>query len=411
MSLPSLQPEQLVKPRHFELRMSLIFAAVFLSLGVNVPYFPLWLAAKGFGPEEIAIILSAPIFLRVVTTPIISSLADRASDRANVLIAISVAAFLLSLGYFLSPTYAVVLAVTLALNVFWTPQSPLADSLALSGVRRFGSNYPKMRIWGSLTFLAGNFFGGIILAATSADAVPFMIAFGLFAALAAALITPRMGRPRVASPLSAAGLQEAAPTLFNRYFLLFVTGTGVIVASHGLLYGFASIYWKDIGISDSTIGFLWAWSVVAEVCVFLVFNRVFGRVSANAVLMIAGAAAILRWVAFPMIEPLGLGVPGFFAVQTLHALSTGLLLIGLQKMIGETVPEARTGAAQGVAYFANGFSTGVVTLACGPLYERLGGDGFYVMAVIAVLGLGLIIAAALSPRARAPAGIPASRDR
>src|SRR5690606_39372841 len=124
--------------------ISLIFAAVFLSLGVNVPYFPLWLAAKGFGPEEIAIILSAPIFLRVVTTPIISSLADRASDRANVLIAISVAAFLLSLGYFLSPTFALVLAVTLDLNEFGMPKSSEADSLAQAGVIRFVSKYQKL---------------------------------------------------------------------------------------------------------------------------------------------------------------------------------------------------------------------------------------------------------------------------
>lgn len=411
MSLPPLQPEQLVKPSHFELRLSLIFAAVFIPLGVNVPYFPLWLEAKGFGPEQIAIILSAPIFLRVVTTPVISSMADGAKDRANVLIAISLAAFLLSLGYFLTPTYAMVLAVTLAINIFWTPQSPLADSLALSGVRRFGSNYPRMRIWGSLAFLGGSFFGGMILAAGGADAVPAMISCGLFATLAAASITPRLGRPRVASPLSTAGLQEAGPRLANRYFLFFVSGTGVLVASHGLLYGFASIYWKDIGISDQVIGFLWAWSVVAEVCAFLLFNRVFGNVSSTRVLMIAGVAAIVRWIAFPLIEPLGLGVPGFFAVQTLHALSTGLLLIGLQKMIGETVPEERTGAAQGIAYFANGFSTGVVTLASGPLYERLGGDGFFVMAVIALVGLGLIFAAAFSPKAQARAATPASRDR
>jgi PPP family 3-phenylpropionic acid transporter len=305
----------------------------------------------------------------------------------------------------------VVLAVTLAINIFWTPQSPLSDSLALSGVRRFGSNYPRMRIWGSLTFLGGNFFGGIILAATSADAVPVMISFGLFSAVVAALITPRLGRPRRASPLSATELQHAAPKLLNRYFLLFVTGTGVLVASHGLLYGFASIYWKDVGISDSMIGFLWAWSVVAEVGIFFVFNRVFGVVSSNKVLMIAGLAAIVRWIAFPLIEPLGLGVPGFFAVQTLHALSTGLLLIGLQKMIGETVPEERTGAAQGVAYFANGFSTGVVTLASGPLYARLGGDGFYVMAVIALIGLGLIVAAALSPRGQVLAATQPIRDK
>src|SRR5262245_36230719 len=125
MPLPPLQPEQRVKPRHFDLRMSLIFAAVFIPLGVNVPYFPLWLSAQGFGAEQIAVILSAPIFLRVVTTPVITGMADRAKDRANVLIMCSVAAFLLSLGYFLAPTYAVVLAVTLAVNIFWTPLSVL----------------------------------------------------------------------------------------------------------------------------------------------------------------------------------------------------------------------------------------------------------------------------------------------
>ena len=73
MSLPPLSPEQLVKPRHFELRISLIFAALFMPLGVHLPYFPLWLEAKGFDAEQIAIILAAPMFLRVVTTPMITA--------------------------------------------------------------------------------------------------------------------------------------------------------------------------------------------------------------------------------------------------------------------------------------------------------------------------------------------------
>ena len=104
-------------------------------------------------------------------------------------------------------------------------------------------------------------------------------------------------------------------------------------------------------------------------------------------------------------------MPGFFGVQTLHALSTGLLLIGLQKMIGETVAEERTGAAQGVAFFSTGFFMAAVTLLSGPLYERLGVDGFYAMAAIALAGLGLIAAAGISPRARARAAIPANPGR
>jgi PPP family 3-phenylpropionic acid transporter len=390
MSLPPLQPEQLVKPRRFELRISLIFAALFIPLGVHVPYFPLWLEAKGFDAEEIGIILAAPMFLRVVTTPLITAAADRSNDRANWLIGTAAVSLLLSLGYFLTPSYAIILAVSLALTVFWTAHSPLADSLALSGVRRFGSSYPSMRIWGSAAFLAGSFFGGIILAVTSADAVPVMIGVGLAGTLAAAMLAPRLGRPRKASPLSATDLQASAPSLLNRYFLLIVTGVGVITASHAFLYGFVSIYWKSIGIGEGIVGLLWSAGVVAEVAVFMVFTRVFGTISSSAVLAIAGMASIVRWMFFPLVEPLGLGLAGFFAVQMLHSLSTGLTLIGLQQVIAETVPDDRTGAAQGIAFFANGFSMAAVTLLCGPLYDRLHGNAFYVMAAIALAGLGLI---------------------
>ncbi|SFT79827.1 MFS transporter [Mesorhizobium sp. YR577] len=396
MSLPPLSPEQLVKPRHFELRISLIFAALFIPQGVHLPYFPLWLEAKGFDAEKIAIILAAPMFLRVVTTPFISAMADEAKDRANVLIVMVAAALLISAGYFLPPTYVTVLGVSLALAVAWTPHAPLTDSLALSGVRRFGSTYANMRIWGSAAFLGANLAGGAILSFTGAEAVPVMISIGLVGILAVSFIAPRIGRPRRASPLSAVDIQESAPKLLNRYFVFFVAGAGIIVASHGFLYSFISIYWKSIGINDTVIGLLWASAVVAEVGMFMIFTRIFGRMRPPTLLLMAGLAAIVRWLAFPLIWPLGLGVGGFFAVQWLHAFSTALILIGVQKLIAETVVEERTGAAQGIAFFANGLSMATVTLVSGPLYGRLGIGGFYVMAAVAMVGLVFIALAAKS---------------
>ncbi|MBZ9886503.1 MFS transporter [Mesorhizobium sp. BR1-1-3] len=401
MSLPQLSPEQLVKPRHFELRMSLIFATLFVPLGTHLPYFPLWLQAKGFHPEQIAVILAAPMFLRVVTTPLLTALADRARDRADVYVALMAASLLLSAGYFLTPTYAMVLAVSLALTIVWTPHSPIADSLALSGVRRFGSNYTSMRKWGSISYLFANIAGGFILSVTGSQAVPVIILVAFAAALAAGLLAPRLGRPRRASPLSATDIQHSAPKLLNPYFLYFSTGVGVITASHAFLYGFVSIYWKSIGLGDSVVGLLWAWGVVSEVCMFMMFTRFFDRFSVVSVMVMAGIGSIVRWIAFPLVWPLGLGIPGFFAVQSLHSVSVALGLIGLQKMIGETISEERTGAAQGIAYFSNGFFMAVVTLASGPLYDRLGVDGFFAMIPIALIGLALIgLAARSAPERR-----------
>jgi PPP family 3-phenylpropionic acid transporter len=398
---PTLSPDQLVKPRHFELRISLIFLTMFVSFGIHLPYFPLWLEAKGFAAEQIAIILSAPMFLRVVTTPFITAMADRAKDRANVLILMVAASLVLSAGYFLEPTYLVVLAVSLALAVFWTPQTPLTDSLALSGVRRFGSVYARMRIWGSISFLAANLVGGAVLAVYSANAVPVMISAGLVGALVVSFLAPRLGRPRRASPLSATEIQEEAPKLLNAYFLFFVIGAGIIISSHGFLYSFVSIYWKSIDLSENLVGLLWAWAVVAEVGMFMIFTRAFSHMRTPTLLFMAGLAAILRWLVYPLIWPLGLGAFGFFLAQTLHAFSTGLILIGVQKMIAETVPEERMGAAQGIAFFANGISMATVTLFSGALYQQLGVNGFFVMAGVALLGLVFIwLAARSAPKRR-----------
>jgi MFS transporter, PPP family, 3-phenylpropionic acid transporter len=388
MLLPPLTPEQLVKPRHFELRLGVIFAAIFVPAAVHLPYFPLWLEASGFSAEQIAVLLSAPMFLRVVTTPIISTLADRARDRADVFTGLCAAALAISTGYFLMPTYGVVLGVSLLLTIAWTPLTPLVDSLALSGVRRFGADYSRMRIWGSISYFVTNFVAGAILARASESIIPVLISAGLAASLAAAFLAPRLGRPRRASPLSTAELPEAAPSLMRPYFLFFVSSAGVTIASHAFMYTFVSIYWKSLGLSETLVGVLWAFAVVAEVGLFMVFTRLFGAFSATATLAIAAISAIIRWIAFPLVW-WSLGVAGFFVVQALHALSTGLILLSLQKMIAETVAEERMGAAQGVAFFASGFGLAVMTLLSGPLYQAMGANGFYAMALVALVALGL----------------------
>jgi PPP family 3-phenylpropionic acid transporter len=389
MPLPPLSPEQRVKPRHFEMRVALIFAFLFIPQGIHLPFFPVWLESKGYDAGQIALILSLPMFLRVVTTPFITAFADRARDRADILVVLVAASLALASGYLLFDGYAAVLAISILLAVAWTPHSPLTDSLALSGVRRFGSNYTRMRIWGSSAFLFANLAGGVIVARAGAGVVPLLIVIGLCGTLVAAAAAPRLGRPRLASPLSATDL-PATPSLMNRYFLLVVGGAGLITASHSCLYGFSSIYWKSLGIAESTVGFLWAWSVICEVGLFLVFSRLFGRMSAISLIAVSGGFAVLRWLVMPLIWPSGLGVSGFFAVQALHAFSTGIMLIAVQKLIAETIPEERTGAAQGIAFFANGMSMALVMLASGPLYGRFGAGGFFAMAVVAAVGLMLI---------------------
>lgn len=385
MAAPAPQPAHFEKPPHFEPRLSFLIAAIFLPMGIHLPYFPLWLEDSGFSPTQIAVVLSAPMFLRVLTTPFITAFADTVRDRTHVLIAAAGLTLLLSLGYLLEPRYLWVLAISLALQIVWAPHAPLAESLAMSGVRRFGTNYASVRKWGSAAFLM-------------ASVVPAILSACLALVFAMSLWSPRLGRPRQASPLSAAGLREATPVLLSRTFLLVTAGAGIINASHGLLYGFGTIYWKSVGIDGGTIGVLWAWAVIIEIGLMMAFRPIFGRLSAPAILIVAGLAAMARWLAFPLIIPAGGGVAAFFLLQSLHALSTGLVLLGVPKMIVEAIGEERLGSAQGIVFFANGFSMAVVTLLSGPIYDAMGVQGFFLMAGAAALGSALVSLVVFSPR-------------
>jgi len=396
--LPPLSPEQQIKPRHFELRISLLFACIFLPNGIHLPYFPLWLELQQFSPSEIAVILSAPFFVRIFAGPIVSAFADRAPDRVPVLIAAAILSVIACAGYLLPPTYAVVLTVSVVLALVWAPHTPLSDSIALSGVRRYGVDYASMRIWGSISFLVTNVVGGYVLAATGAGIVPWLILGGLSSIVVAAIFLPRLGRPRVAAPNPAETLPQAAFVLRQPYFLLIIAASGLAQSSHAFAYAFSSIYWKSVGIDDGWIGLLWAFSVFAEVVMFVVFRRFFGRMRPGALLAIGTGIGALRWILYPLVWPAGLGVGGFFAVQALHAFSFSLAFLGTQKMFTETVPEERMGAAQGAAFFLNMAMLAVCTLISGPLYETFGPFGFFAMAVVATAGTALSLWALAYPQ-------------
>jgi PPP family 3-phenylpropionic acid transporter len=107
---------------------------------------------------------------------------------------------------------------------------------------------------------------------------------------------------------------------------------------------------------------------------------------------------------FPLIWPAGLGVPGFYLVQGMHAFSFSLAFLGGQKMFSQTVPEERMGAAQGAAFFLVMGTLALFTLASGPLYEAFGVDGFYAMAGVAAVGALLAVRALAYPQSARSGG-------
>jgi PPP family 3-phenylpropionic acid transporter len=73
---PALEPVDAARDRT-ALNLSILAALLFLPNGLHLPYFPVWLSARGLSDAEIAAALATPLVLRVVATPLIAAFADR----------------------------------------------------------------------------------------------------------------------------------------------------------------------------------------------------------------------------------------------------------------------------------------------------------------------------------------------
>lgn len=369
----------------FAIRLSLFYAAIFLLVGCHLPYLPVWLDWRGLAAREIGIVLAAPLVVRIVFTPIISFVADRAGNRRLVLIALAWGALASFILFLASESFWAILIVSMAAALFWTSIMPLTEAVAMDGVRRAGLDYGRMRLWGSLTFIAASFGGGVALQQWGAPSALWMMIAATACVVLGAHFLPRpstKGLSRTAAGPPRIRTADALSLVRSPLFLLFLLAGGIVQSTHAVYYAFGTLHWSAQGISASVIGLLWAVGVIAEILLFMYSGRAIEKVGTANLLLLAGLASIVRWIVTAYSPSLWL----LFPVQVLHGLTFGAAHLGAIHFIAEAVPDEASGTAQGLyAAFAAGIAMGAAIAASGPLYDALGGKAYLVMA-----GLGVI---------------------
>jgi PPP family 3-phenylpropionic acid transporter len=376
--------------RTFAVRVSILFGAIFVVAGINLPYFPVWLDGQGLGPRDIAIITSAPLFVRVLVTPAIAFAADRSGDHRLFLVALAWVALIALVALSQSSGFWPILLCTIAFALAWTTIMPLTETLALSGVRNAGLDYGRMRLWGSLTFIAATVVGGWVIAALGSPAAIWLtVTGGVLVTMAAHAVVRPAGWGQAKTTAPRLRLANAAGLLRNDSFLLFLLAAGAIQAAHGTFYTFGTVHWATLGISASWSGALWGIGVIAEIALFLYSARVLARIGPIALIALGGAAAVVRWFAMGFDPSLAWLVP----LQVLHGLTFGATHLGAIHYIGRAVPEAQGGTAQALyASVTSGIAMGSAMLTSGALYAAFAGRAYWVMALVALAGLAAAVA-------------------
>lgn len=383
---PDAQPDGSSWASRPHVRLSALQAAHFSGIGIFMPFMPPWLSSQGLGDKQIGIVLAMGMIIRMLASQPVSSLGDGRLGAVRVLVVIQMlsAAVYLTLPTLGSPQ--AVMAAMAAVALLAAGIVPLGDHLTTSQVRRQPTlNFARIRLWGSVAFLVTSTASGFAIARFGLGVVPLSLAFCSVAAACAAMGVAEARRDRAAKDAEPAAPADPGQA---RLLMLVIAGSALINASHGALYGFASLHWRALGIDDGVIGLLWSCSVVAEIILLWRFGgKAWGSWRmALAFLAVAGVAALVRFTAMPYATSL----PSLFALQMLHAISFGAQLMGVMAMVAMLAPEGRQARAQGQLSATNAFAMGAATLLSGMIYERAGAQVFHFMLPIAASGLVLV---------------------
>ncbi|HEX5277464.1 MAG TPA: MFS transporter [Fluviicoccus sp.] len=383
-------------------RLSAFYLSYLALLGGFIPYWNLYLARElHFSPALIGQLMVLTLIPRLLAPGFWGHLADRSGRR---LALVRLGAFMLMLLWLALaftrdfPTLALLLlACTFFQNAVMAP----FEAVTMAHLAEHRQHYGRIRLWGSLGFMATVAGLGVLFDHLSLRLLPLILAGAAMAAWLVSLSVPDAPPPPAARhPGSVWEVLRRPPVI------AFLGGGLLLQAAHAPYYAFYSLFLESRHYPHQMIGALWAMAMAAEVLAFTQMHRALGRWGARPVLLAAMLLAAVRW------GGIGAGVehPGLLAaMQLLHAASFAAVHAASMQLLAQHFGEAHRGQGQAVYGMLWGLGTSLGAWAAGAAWTALGPSAVFTAAsAVTLLGwLWVYRGTAVATGRRLPVAEPA----
>jgi PPP family 3-phenylpropionic acid transporter len=139
----------------FYQRLSAFYFSYFAFIGAFAPYFALYLKSLGYSAAQIGLLLAVNPVARIFGPNLWGWLSDHYRARGLLIRLTAVGTAVVFTAVFFNHGFAWMFTALLLLNVFWCGVLPLAESATLSLVGSRVGAYGRVRLWGSVGFVAG----------------------------------------------------------------------------------------------------------------------------------------------------------------------------------------------------------------------------------------------------------------
>ncbi|MDI3324990.1 MFS transporter [Pontibacterium granulatum] len=358
-------------------RLSGFYFFYFALLGALVPYWSLYLKSYGFGAETIGILMGLLHGTRIVAPNIWGWLADRTGQRLRIVQMGSLVTCLVFVLIFWQEDALGIGLVMLGFSFFWNAVLPQFEVITLGHLGEERDRYSRIRLWGSIGFIAAVLLVGWLFDWVSVRWLPAIMLAIMVMIWLNALFVPVPEQEAVQRDNG-----DGFITLLLRpQVVAFFAICFLVQFSHGVYYTFYSVLMESVGYARREIGILWSIGVVAEVVIFVFMHSLIQRFGLRIIMIVSLMLCVLRWLMIG-IWPDHLVL--MLAAQTLHAATFGTLhAVGIA-LVHHYFNDRTHG--QGQALFSSfGFGAGgaLGAVVSGFLWEEIGSTSTFAISAFA----------------------------
>jgi len=365
-------------------RLSGFYFLFFITVGIYMPYWPLYLKSIDFNAEQIGIISAVVVFVKLFATFFWGWVVDHTGKRMRVIQLSSLFSALVFIAVMFTQNFWGLVFIMLLFSIFWSAALPQVEAATMSHLGESTHAYTKIRIWGSVGFIIVVWGLGLVFESLSISYVPVILLASMFMVWLLTITIPELPVEHHEDGLNSLKESICRPKVIALLIVCFL-----MLFSHGPYYTFYSIYLEDNGYSSSFIGNMWALGVIAEVVLFLFMHRLITLFGLRPLLLISLLLAGIRWYL------IGYFVDDLFVLcvaQIFHAATFGIYHASAIQYIHKFFTGKLQGRGQGLyssVSFGAGFALG--SLLTGYAWDSLGATACFTVASVSAF-VAMVIA-------------------
>ncbi|UTR16383.1 3-phenylpropionate MFS transporter [Salipaludibacillus sp. LMS25] len=369
--------------------LSLNFFTFFITYGIYLPYWTGWLVkGKGLSVAEASLIMGFGLLARGLSSLFAFPLASKYWSSQRIILVFTVSSLVATLLYIPSLSFSTLFIVTVIFSAIYPSLLPAIDSTAGALVQKGNIHYGKSRAYGSIGFIISVLIISIVTNFFGEQAILWSMIVGL----SLMLLLRFLSTPDLLKVKPTTKERKESLTIRNLWkvksFPIVLLIVVLLQGSHASYYNFGYIYLQALGAERYYIGMIINVAVIFEILYFLKADHFFKKWQSSSLLLLAASGSTLRWLLLSLIP----NVYVFVLSQSLHALSFGVAHYAYIRYITKNLPKQQIPNAQGIySAVALSFSTAVLTLAGGFLYDFSSRLAFLAMIVCTVPAILIIM--------------------